>query len=89
MTQCSLSLIGGHPGDSHSFPMVSGAAASNTLTSTWIHIGADRAVGSSLDSNVEVTFLPSHQQYVIVLDAPTTECLSHLVDMFASLSGGR
>lgn len=53
----------------------------------WIHRGADRTVGSSLDSNGEVTFSPSHQQCVIVLVTTITECLSHFTDMFVSLSG--
>ena len=51
----------------HSFSIVSNATASNNVTSMWIHRGADRTVGSSLDSNGEVTFSPSHQQCVIVL----------------------
>lgn len=90
MTQCSLLLIGGHPGDFQSFPFANDAPASNTLVPMWIHTGADRIVGSVLDGcNGGVTFLPSHQQCVNVPVAPLTECLSHFLDMFASLRGGR
>lgn len=60
MTQCSLSLISEHLGDFQPFPIANGATAStNTLVPIWIHTGADRTIGSSLESYSEgVTFLP-------------------------------
>ncbi|XP_053526567.1 protein-serine O-palmitoleoyltransferase porcupine isoform X10 [Artibeus jamaicensis] len=37
MTQCSLSLISGHPGDFQSFPTANDSTAANILVSMWIH----------------------------------------------------
>lgn len=74
---------------SYPFLYANDAAASNTLTPLWIYTGADRTVGSTLDSQNEEVIFFALSPAVCECACHPTKCLSDFLDVFANLRAGR